>query len=174
MRTQHGVMTWWLAVGLGVTALGLTGCKPDLYVGIQAPAEVMEGDMLPVTVMVTNTGQAAALGTLDAGNKGYMIDLIVSRDTKYAGGWAVLPQPYTFQEDMLLEGGRISHTRTIPAPGGDYYVLTGALRIAAGTVPTGSLMTTVFVGAVVDPGDQVSELDEGNNVSFRSIIVSLP
>jgi hypothetical protein len=150
-----------------VVCFGFFGCKPDLRVSLTARASYDEGEDVAgtVTVEVSNEGSARARGTDTASDDGYMVDLILSQDNTVPVGYAAVPSPYQFQEDMLLQGGRVSNTEDVPA--GDQRTYPGH----GGPIPPGS-PSTAFLCAVVDPGEKVSESDETNNTFCTPITIA--
>jgi hypothetical protein len=95
-----------------------------------------------------------------------MIDFVLSTDTHVPADWAIFSA--SFEEDVLLAGGRISNTEDV-FPGGDdvIYSETGVLPV---DTPVGEYQLCL----VIDPGNGVEELDETNNVLCQSLIVDLP
>lgn len=147
-----------------IGCLGLLNCRPDLTVSIDgAKNSYREGEDAGASlkIIVYNKGSTKALGTNDAGADGYMVDLVLSTDTHVPVQFAVLPIPYTFTEDMLLKGGRISNSVTL-APGQSKTYLVG------GEIPRGS-PSAAYLCAVVDPGKKIDESDENNNTDFRPV-----
>jgi CARDB len=131
--------------------------KPDLTIEwITYPTELPAGGVLVVKVKVKNIGTAKASGTASAGAAGYMIDIMLSRDTKVPD----VPATYSasFAEDALLGGGRISGTRDInPGESQEY----GA-RVA---IPRDAPKPKIIICARVDSGNKITELNERNNVA---------
>ncbi len=138
--------------------------KPDLVVSLSTDAKGAAGAEVPVTVTVTNKGLIKALGTSEApANKGYMVDLVWSADSVIPMVAAVQPvyQGLTredFVEDMLVLGGRISNTKSIP-PGGS---VTDSLPAYA---PRNMKPGTYWLGAYVDSLAHVAESRENNNTT---------
>jgi hypothetical protein len=130
------------------------------------------GDEVKDTVKITvsNKGSGKALGTQDAGANGYMVDLILSTDKNVPVQFATLPNPYTFKEDMLLKGGRLSNTDTL-APGASRVYSVATPPPIAGLIPPGT-PSKVYLCAVVDPGKKINESNENNNVDFRPISIA--
>ena len=141
---------------------------PDLRVEISGPARVRPGDDVEALtrIVASNHGEAPAAGTLDPDTAGYMVDLVLSRDSILPVRWAA-PSP-TFVEDMLLTGGRISRTERL-APGESRVVSEGAATLAPDTPPG-----RYCLGAVIDPGTRVAETDENNNTACHWIEVEAP
>jgi hypothetical protein len=151
-----------------VACLGILGCKPDLKVSLTANSAYDQGENAAGTVSITveNAGSGRAAGSDGAGADGYFVDLVLSQDNSVPVEFAVVPSPYTFQEDMLLQGGRVSNTQTLA--GGASVIYEGH----GGPIPPGT-PSPVFLCAVVDPGLKVSESDEGNNTYCEEIAVTV-
>lgn len=149
------------------TSMGLLGCKPDLKVSLTANSSYDQGEDVAGTVSITveNAGSGQAAGSDNAGADGYFVDLVLSGDDAVPVGLAVLPSPYTFTEDMLLQGGRVSNTQTLAGGASATYDGHG------GPIPPGT-PSTVFLCAVVDPGLRISESDEDNNTFCEEIAVT--
>lgn len=135
---------------------------PDLTVSISGPARAIPGESIALTVTVRNKGRVSAVGTQENSQGGYMVDLVLSQDTNIPPGWAVQPvyagkTEDDFVEDMLILGGRISNTQTV-APGG-----TATYNLPA-YIPKYIDPDIYCLAAVVDPGDRIFELIEGNNI----------
>jgi len=128
---------------------------PDLTVAqVSAPAAVQAGQSLEVQVKVANQGDAEAPGTQQAKRNGYMIDLVLSGDTRLPGGLSKVSS--SFREDALLPGGRISNTKALGSSQNQSYT-------ARVTVPKDTPAGRYCLGAVVDPGGVIQESDEKNN-----------
>jgi hypothetical protein len=106
-------------------------------------------------VTVANRGGAPATGTMDGQNRGYMVDLVLSTDEQLPDRFATFSG--RFAEDALLRGGRVSNTRTLQ-PGQSMDFRAGAL------VPRDTPVGMYCLGAIVDPGQQVAESIDRNNV----------
>lgn len=133
------------------------GQVADLKIRIKCPGKATAGQDLKQTinVYVTNTGNAAA--------KNFPVDLIISKNASAPMQYAVYSA--TFKEDALLLGGR--EFVAALAPGQTKAVkLYGKNRIPADT-PTGMY----FLGAIVDAGNKVREINERNNMDFCRIKV---
>jgi parallel beta-helix repeat protein len=145
--------------------------QPDLMItDIQCDRErVMAGGIIDFEVIVRNVGSATAPGSLDVEYwKAYHVDLILSSDSDIPLKSAVRPAyAEDFVEDMLLEGGRISRTVSIP-PGG-YANYTLNLYIPKNASPG-----IYCLGAVVDPAKAVDELNEDNNTYCHKINIMPP
>jgi hypothetical protein len=103
-----------------------------------------------------------ASGTRAGAARGYMIDLVLSSDTRVASGPATFSA--TFAEDALLRGGRVSDTLDLDA-GEEKPHRVGAV-IPADTPPG-----RYFLCARIDPLNQIAEPDENNNVTCVAIVV---
>ncbi|MGD1808772.1 S8 family serine peptidase [Dapis sp. BLCC M126] len=135
--------------------------QPDLQVTISIPDSTTPGSELsPIEVTVKNTGDATAFGTDSAGSEGYMVDLILSSDTEVPDDFAIFSPNYN--EDVLLEGGRISNTPDLAA--GEEWVITDS-----GGIPTDTPEGDYYLTAQVDPGKKITESDESNNVTLEPL-----
>jgi hypothetical protein len=145
---------------------------PDLVVSIEGPATAVAGEDVALDITVRNKGGADAPGSVDFDYwKAYYVDIILSTDVDFPLGFAVQPSyaGWTiddFIEDMLMAGGRISRTETIP-PGGSH-TYSYSYYIPAKIDPG-----IYWIGAVVDPGNKVAEINEGNN-TFGHLIEIIP
>lgn len=150
-----------------VLCFGLIGCQPDLKISVTADDSYRPGEDIAgsVSVEVENAGGGSARGTDEADKEGYMVDLILSGDDSVPVTFATVPNPYKFQEDMLLRGGRISNTQTLE--GGETASYDDA---ASGVIPSGA-PSSVRLCAVVDPGTVISESNEDNNTACVQIAV---
>jgi hypothetical protein len=130
--------------------------KPDLQVKFNCPTTIVAGANIgpQIQLKVWNSGTGPAAGTDTAGNNGYMVDLMLSTDTNTPASWAIYSA--NFSEDVLLQGGRISNTKTLNPGQSQVYPVGGG--IPADT-PTG----TYFICAKVDAGNKIAESNEGNN-----------
>lgn len=149
-----------LALMIAAVCVTAVGCQPNLEVSLAAKPSYDEGEVVGPTVdaKVSNSGNAKALGTNDDPDNGFMVDLVLSSDATVPVAFATVPTPYTFQEDMLLEGGRISKTDTLAGGASQTYSGHG------GAIPPGA-PANAFLCAVVDPGLKVKESDEADNTS---------
>lgn len=138
--------------------------QPDLSIRLlSAPSTIRAGHHFPVRVGVRNGGTRVAHGTNSAGTRGYMVDLVLSRDLSVPGGFATYSPSY--HEDVLIRGGRHSRTRSI-RPGGNW------VRAAHNhTIPSNTPPGRYFICAKVDPGGRVAESNEHNNHRCRRVIV---
>lgn len=152
-----------------VACVASVGCQPDLEVTLTANASYAVGEDVASTVdiTVTNSGSADAVGTDTAPADGYMVDLVLSSDATAPVAFAVLPSPYQFVEDMLVQGGRVSNTDTLAAGAAKTYSGHG------GPIPPGT-PSPAFLCAVVDPGTKIAESDESNNTSCVEVEITPP
>ena len=150
----------WMLIAAAATFVVSVGCQPDLEVTVTAAGSYPEGADLAGTVDATalNSGSATAQGTADAGVDGYMIDLVLSSDATVPVAPAVLPSPYVFTEDMLVQGGRIATAAALAAGADRTYSGHG------GPLPPGT-PAMVYLCAVIDPHTKIAESDESNNTS---------
>lgn len=133
------------------------GQLADLRIKIKCPGSAIAGQDLKqkISVFVTNTGKVAA--------KDFPVDLIISKDAFAPMKYAIYSS--TFKEDALLLGGR-EFVKYL-GPGKTKAVkLNGSNRIPADTT-TG----VYFLGAIVDAGDKVKEINERNNMDFCKLKV---
>lgn len=128
------------------------GQSVDLKIRIKCPGKAVAGQNLKksIKVFVTNRGKTAA--------RNFSVDLIISKNASAPMKFAVYSA--TFKEDALLLGGRefvkyVGPGKTIAVK------LNGSNRIPVNT-PTG----LYYLGAIVDPGNAVSEFNENNNMDF--------
>ena len=144
--------------------------KPDLVVSLSAADKAGPGDKLPVKVTVTNKGAVKAIGTSEGpASKAYMVDLVWSADSVIPEKTAVQPvyQGLTkedFVEDMLVLGGRISNTQSIPPGGSVTYTLPAY-------VPKNIAPGTYWLGAYVDSIGHVAESNEANNTTSTKVLI---
>nr|QNO56450.1 hypothetical protein OHJJKADD_00023 [Methanosarcinales archaeon ANME-1 ERB7] len=148
--------------------------QPDLMItDIQCDRErVMAGEDIDIVVTARNIGSATAPGSIESEIAYYVVDLILSSDDIIPLELAVYPvyagkTREDFVEDMLLKGGRISRTVSIP-PGG-YANYTLKLYIPKNASPG-----IYCLGAVVDPAKAVDELNEDNNTFCHKINILPP
>ncbi|MEZ4885024.1 MAG: CARDB domain-containing protein [Chitinophagales bacterium] len=120
---------------------------------------------LNIEVTIRNRSRTSkALGTNDEPQEGYMIDIIFSTDQSAPVQYAILPQPYNFQEDMLAIGGRISNTSTLlPGESATYKLTTRVPTVDRRICANGYM----YVGAVADSGQKIAEMNEANNTGFQ-------
>jgi hypothetical protein len=141
--------------------------KPDLIIdGITVSnSPLSPGETIgSIKVRVKNAGAARAIGTLESAVQGYFVDVILSLDVAATISMKVVPVPYNFAEDMLLQGGRISHTFSLNPGEVKEYVLTGILLPA--TMTSACLKQQVNVGAIADSQNKIAESNEMNNTGF--------
>lgn len=135
---------------------------PDLQVTVGGPERAVSGKSIDLKVTVSNKGKAVAKGTQGSPEgTGYMVDIVLSEDSRFPVEYAVWPgydgkTEDDFVEDMLMRGGRISNTTDLKP---------GASRSYSVSVPIPSKTPPGLycVGAVVDPGTRILEMDETNN-----------
>ncbi|GAB6274526.1 MAG: hypothetical protein STSR0004_13890 [Peptococcaceae bacterium] len=144
----------------------------DLTVSVEGPAKATAGKSVDLKVIVKNNGPGEAPGTAEVEpHWAYMVDLVLSSDYSIPVKWAVQPvyQGKTkddFVEDMLILGGRISNTKSIPSGGQVIYTLPAY-------IPKKTSPGVYYLGAVADPGNNVKETNENNNI-YRHKIEILP
>ncbi len=144
--------------------------RPDLVVSLSSDSKATAGTNLAVTVKVTNKGALKAIGTSEGpADKAYMVDLVWSADSNIPAKPAVQPvyQGLTkddFVEDMLVLGGRISNTTSIPPGGSVTYSLPAY-------VPTKIQPGTYWLGAYVDSYNHVAESNEANNTTSTKVLI---
>jgi subtilase family serine protease len=137
--------------------------RPDLAVRISASNKAYSGEPIQVVeLVVRNVGKAKAKGTDTAGSDGYMVDIVLSKDNDLPVEFAVLGDKY--KEDMLLIGGRMSHTPDLAPGESKTWVLKRIIKTLPDT-PTGKYC----LGAVVDPGLKINESNETNNTHCTAI-----
>lgn len=157
-----------VARNVGQMALAL----PDLTVALQGPDRGIAGQNVTVGVTVRNKGTVTAPGSVAGGSKYYFVDLVLSADASVPVTLAVQPvyagkTKDDFVEDMLLQGGRISNTQSVPAGAQVQYSLP--LYIPKKTPPG-----LYCLGAVVDPAKAVAESNENNNCNCLGIMIAPP
>lgn len=132
----------------------------DLAVDMEYPIEVTPGEEMGdrVSVRVENKGNIPA--------KAFNVELVLSSDTKIPVQPASPSENFT--EDMLLKGARATVESLNP---GESKTLSfkGAVNIPADTSPE-----RYYLGAVVDPENQVEEVTEDNNALVKFIMISHP
>lgn len=120
---------------------------------------------LHVEVTIRNISRVAkAVGTMDDPQNGYMIDIIFSTDQTAPVTYAIVPQPYAYQEDMLAIGGRISNTSTLLPGQSKTYKLTTRVPRVNRLICSNHFLN---VGAVADSGQKIAETNEANNIGFQ-------
>jgi hypothetical protein len=133
---------------------------PDLAVKLKYPINASPGEALTGDIVLTveNNGTAAA--------ENFDVELVMS------GTMEIPVQPAAssenFKDGMLLEGGRETVSSIKP---GERLTLNfkGPLTVPADTVPG-----RYYLGAVVDPGRKVAELNEENNKETGFIMIAVP
>lgn len=149
---------------------GIVIMRPDLVVSLSSDSKATAGTSIPVTVKVTNKGMVKAIGTAEGpADKAYMVDLIWSADSNIPAKTAIQPgyQGLTkddFVENMLVLGGRISNTTSIPPGGSVTYNLPAY-------VPKKIQPGTYWLGAYVDSLGHVAESKETNNTTGNKVLV---
>lgn len=133
---------------------------PDLIVRMKYPINTSPGEVLAkeFSLTVENKGAVEA--------KDVNVQVVISSDTQIP----LQPAAYSenFQEDALLEGGQ--STVASIKPGESLTVsLPGPLKIPADTPPA-----RYYLGALVDPGKKIEELNEENNVEKGFIMILVP
>jgi hypothetical protein len=105
-----------------------------------------------------------------------MIDLVLSTDTTVPEGFAPGPGANgAFKEDALLTGGRVS--RTLDVTANSSLVLPAGPIVSSdvgGIIPSQTPDGSYYLCARIDPGQDVPENDEGNNLTCRHITVGSP
>lgn len=131
---------------------------PDLMVSIRGPGKAYPGKDISdqVKIVVRNIGNRSAQGTLDFGQNGYMVDLVLSKTENLPIRFSNVSS--SFRDGALLRGGRVSRTRTLQ-PGNQASYSVGA------TIPRDTPPGRYCLGVVVDPGKAVRELSETNNAA---------
>jgi len=137
--------------------------KPDLIVSLHSNTKLQAGKRIPtLKVIIKNNGKKVAKGTETMGSNGYMIDIILSHDKKLPVKFATYSQ--NFHEDVLLKGGRISNTPDLLPGESKSFDLSNYIVIPADT-PKG----LYCLGAVIDPGKKINELNENNNTFCKRV-----
>ena len=126
---------------------------PNLLVTVFSPFSARPGEPFGLEVRVTNLGGGEALGT-EQDPSGYMVDLVLSTDPQLPEEFAIF-EPH-FVEDVLLQGGRLSNTETLP--GGESRLYEAEVMLPDHTEPG-----IYCLGAIVDPGHTVHESVEQDN-----------
>ena len=154
-------------------AVRLVGRLPDLVVSVAGPAEAVAGSDVDLEVTVGNKGLVPAPGSLEVPyTQAYYVDLVLSVDGAIPVRLAVQPA-YAgatvddFVEDMLLQGGRVSRTRTVAAGGQERY----SVRVH---LPANAAPGVYYLGGVVDPARAVAEGNETNNTFCYPIVIIAP
>lgn len=148
-----------------ISPSSLTIAAPNLVITSIVTEKTLyaPGETVNCKVTVKNVGSAKAIGTLDDPAKGYMVDLVLSTDASAPIAYAVVPNPYEYQEDMLVIGGRHSNTKTLAPGQEDTYLESFPLpKVMAKPCQLGY----VAVGAIADPGKKIAETNENDNTNF--------
>ncbi len=161
-----------IARGTGIGALLLLAAcntlpipKADLKVAIAVPTTISPGATFKPAQRGINAGEWFAFGSRP-GQPGYVLDVVLSSDTVVPLGLAQYSPNY--QEDVLLERGRIDPTPDLQA-GDDLLLPTATMKIPSNT-PKGKY----FVCAQIDPAGVIGEMAEDNNLDCRPIMVGDP
>jgi hypothetical protein len=132
----------------------------DLVVTMKYPFNGSPGQALGKDISLTIENK----GTVPAEN--FDVQMVLSGDTDIP----VEPVTYAeeFKDNILLEQGKETVAALQP---GERAALSfkGSLKVPPGTAPG-----RYYLGAVVDAGDKIKELNEKNNIDTRLFIVSLP
>jgi hypothetical protein len=138
---------------------------PDLTIRIDATDTVRGGASIPhCKVVVKNIGKSIARGTSTAGNRGYMVDVVLSSDTHVPVGLAGYSP--NFSDDVLLKGGRISNTPDLLPDQSRTFFLNNVLII-----PYDTKSGKYSLGGIVDSGKKITENRENNNTTCRKLRV---
>lgn len=137
---------------------------PDLIVELSCPSEAVAGEDIgrQIRLIAKNIGTAPAPGSsgqLDPQHS-YRVDLVLSTDEQVPPGFAIYGEE--FVEDVLLKGGRRSNTVDLAPNGSKDYAISGG-------IPADTREGEYYVCAQIDPGGNVAELKEDNNVSCGRI-----
>ena len=126
-----------------------------------------------VRVTVDNLGSMTAPGTTPDGERpnpsGYTLEIVLSSD----GDVPIKPSAFQskFREDVQLRGGSLSRTYNIE-PGFKRTIWDAVPEHADELqIPSDTPSGDYFVCAVVDPWDDVEEVDEDNNVDCAPLSV---
>ena len=169
-----------------ISVLLTRGTLPDLVVDSLAlpTINLTAGQDLAgiLRVKVGNLGGSVGRGTVNADGSvrppgiGYMVDLVLSRDTSVPPGFATVPLPagVAFIEDGLLLGGRVSRTPDVAA--GAHFDLPTFPPISSGVGGVIPLQAggELHLCARIDPGNAVIESNEANNVTCTRVNVFPP
>jgi hypothetical protein len=141
---------------------------PDLVVsilGVPASAHAGEDIGPSLKVVAKNIGDSTAAGTSSAGDNGYMIDLVLSKDGNVPEGFATYSA--SFVEDVLLRGGRISNTQDLAGGASKGY------PVGAG-IPSDTPPGPYLLCARIDPANKIAESNETNNVGCAKLRITGP
>ncbi|MDY6990097.1 MAG: C25 family cysteine peptidase [Thermodesulfobacteriota bacterium] len=129
---------------------------------------------------IANLGNNDSPGTVNPDGspknppEGYMIDLVLSRDTQVPEGFATPADEIgvEFDEDALLVGGRVSRTLDVTAMS-SVILPTGPIVSSdvGGIIPSQTPPGSYYLCARIDPGEAVQETDEVNNLTCLQITV---
>lgn len=137
----------------------------DLTVALEGiPAILRPGDSLGAgaRAVARNVARGVAPGSR-MGQRGYVIDVVLSRDETVPDGFATFQE--TFREDVLLRRGPASNTSDLAAGA------SAAFDIENDTIPRDTPPGDYFLCARIDPGSVVPEANETNNLSCRPVNV---
>ena len=162
------------AVAVALMALAFLACRPDLEGSLTGAHSYKAGDQVESTARLTvrNTGTADAYGSQDGptGKAYHKVDIVLSTDRTAPIRFATVPDPYRFEEDMLLRGGRIS-TWTVRDGESVEYSADHAPSLL-GIIPDSLRELTgkdsLYLIAVIDPGNEIIESDENNNLAVHT------
>lgn len=169
----------------GSVAVTLGDAQPDLVISeISLPSTTLvAGQALPdaFALRVENIGDALAPGTVNADGSskdgdGYVVDLVLSSDELVPAGYASVPQPggQAYEEDGLLQGGRLSRTVDVESGASQEYPIPEPVFSDLGGIVPSQAIGELFLCARIDAGDVVAEINEDNNVTCVAVSVSPP
>lgn len=138
------------------------------------------GDDILISFKTMNLAAATANapGTLSAGRSGWMVDVVLSTDTRGPGRFATYSPAW--REDVLLRGGRMSRTNDL-APGGEQ-MFNGPTVMRGGPparpydylvfpMPRGVRPGAYYVCVIADPANVIAEDNEINNATCQAITI---
>lgn len=134
--------------------------SPDLTVLMKYPVKAKPAESLTdkITITLENKGTIAA--------KNVKIQLVISTDIDIPTQTASFSA--SFKEDSLLEGGE--KIIEVIQPGEQVqFNFKGSLKIPSDTTPG-----RYYLAAVIDPENEIKELNEINNKDVRFFMVSVP
>jgi hypothetical protein len=140
---------------------------PDLSIRFDGmPDRVQQGQELrvPARVIGRNEGGGVAQGNRP-GQRGYVVDIILSTDDTVPAGYARYSA--AFREDVLLQGGRVSTTANLEGEA------SAAFIISDDRVPLDTPPGNYRICARIDPGNFITESDEGNNTACTDVRVEV-
>ena len=120
-----------------------------------------------VKYIIKNIGNAPAKSSKDDPNGGYSIDLILSSDAMPPNGPAVANRNNECHEDVLIWGGRT--TGETIEPGEERVFVDDNLTTPIGCQVCLDGYTHRQFGVVIDPANQLPELNDFNNHAFRTV-----